>query len=158
MALAPSLRVLATPRALAAPRTTTRSSQGLPASSRRELLCGTVATAACRAYGKRRSKRQDLLAGFMNLCHAQSVFFKNEMESNVDMPYYAFIMFAARKGPRWQNRGIWAGTIWKLLQNEGDMHSRQLGISWHFFFDSVCEHLTFGRLQAMLARKDFLMF
>ena len=65
MALAPSLRVLATPRALAAPRTTTRSSQGLPASSRRELLCGTaVATAACRAYGKRRSKRQDLLDPF----------------------------------------------------------------------------------------------
>ena len=62
MALAPSLRVLATPRALAAPRTTTRSPQGLPASSRRELLCGTaVATAACRAYGKRRSKRHSFV-------------------------------------------------------------------------------------------------
>eukprot|EP00434_Breviolum_minutum_P013334 symbB.v1.2.011750.t3/scaffold750.1/size323489/2 len=35
---------------------------GLPASSRRELLCGTaVATAACRAYGKRRSKRHSFV-------------------------------------------------------------------------------------------------
>ena len=63
MALAPSLRALATPRALAAPRATTaRSSRGLPPRSGSELVCGAaVATAACRAYGKRRSKRRDVM-------------------------------------------------------------------------------------------------
>lgn len=63
MALAPSLRALATPRALAAPRaTTTRSSRGLPPRSGSELVCGAaVATAACRTYGKRRSKRHSFV-------------------------------------------------------------------------------------------------
>ena len=63
MALAPSLRALATPRALAAPRATTaQSSRGLLPPRGTELVCGAaVATAACRAYGKRRSKRLDVM-------------------------------------------------------------------------------------------------